>query len=158
MDRGARGRAHGGGSREVSPRPEPDRRLSPTDPAGAPDPSGGLLGPSADAVFTALADRTRRQILVRLAETPDDAGAVARDLGLSRQAVAKQLRILETAGMVDAQRVSARRVHSVEPSRILAVSDLLGTVGGGWDRRLARIKELAEAGEGPDRGEEPPRR
>lgn len=142
----------------MSPRPEPDSGLLPTDPVTVPDPSGGLLGPGADAVFTALADHTRRQILVRLAEKPDDAGAVARDLGLSRQAVAKQLRILETAGMVGAQRVSARRVHSVEPSRILAVSDLLGTVGGGWGRRLARIKELAEAGEGPGRGEEPPRR
>lgn len=142
----------------MSPRPEPDSGLLPTDPVTVPDPSGGLLGPGADAVFTALADRTRRQILVRLAEKPDDAGAVARDLGLSRQAVAKQLRILETAGMVGAQRVSARRVHSVEPSRILEVSDLLGTVGGGWGRRLARIKELAEAGEGPGRGEEPPRR
>lgn len=150
MDRGARGRTHGRGSRAVSPDSEPGRRLLSPDSSGAPDPSEGLLGPGADAVFTALADRTRRQILVRLAEKPDDAGAVARDLGLSRQAVAKQLRILESAGMVDAQRVSARKVHSVDPSRILSVSDLLGAVGGGRDRRLARIKDVAEQWDGSD--------
>ena len=142
MDRGARGRAHGGEKvREVSPRPgtgPPAVHDGPSGGASIPRRACSVEAPTPSSQHSR--SRTRRQILVRLAETPDGtAGAVAGDLGLSRQAVAeeKQLRILETAGMVDAQRVSARRVHSVEPSRILAVSDLLGTVGGGWDRRLA---------------------
>ena len=50
------------------------------------DPAADLLTEAADEVFAALADRTRRRVLVRLAQKPDDAGAVARDLGVSRQA------------------------------------------------------------------------
>lgn len=106
-----------------------------------------LLADGADEVFAALADRTRRRILVQLAERPDDAGAVARDLEVSRQAVAKHLRVLEQAGIVRASLVARRRVHRVDPSRLREVSDLLGVVAAGWDRRLASLKEQAEARE-----------
>ena len=64
-------------------------------------PAAALLEPEADQLLTALADRTRRRILVRLAERPDDAGAVARDLDLTRQGVAKHLAVLEEAGLVE---------------------------------------------------------
>lgn len=104
----------------------------------------GLLAPDADDVFTALGDRTRRQIIVRLADQPDDAGAVARDLGISRQAVAKHLRILADADMVLARADGRRQVHAVHPGRIREISDLLGTVADGWDRRLEQVRQLAE--------------
>ena len=103
-----------------------------------------LLGEDADRTFGALGDPTRRRILVRLAERPDDAGAVAADLDLSRQAVAKQLRLLEAAGIVSASTQARRRVHVVEASRIREISDLLGLVARGWDRRLTGIAEEAE--------------
>ncbi|WP_114856148.1 helix-turn-helix transcriptional regulator [Brachybacterium sp. YJGR34] len=104
-----------------------------------------LLTEEADEVFGLLADRTRRRILVRLAEKPDDAGAVARDLELTRQGIAKQLHLLEDAGLVGVSRVSRRRVHHVDPARIREISDLLGLVARGWDRRLEQVKERAEA-------------
>ena len=106
-----------------------------------------LLAPEADGVFAALADRTRRHILVRLADRPDDAGAVAADLGISRQAVAKHLRILVDSGLVIASPQQRRQVHAVRPDRIREISDLLGAVSRGWDRRLALIKEHAEHAE-----------
>lgn len=104
----------------------------------------GLLAPEADGVFAALADRTRRRILVRLADRPDDAGAVAADLGISRQAVAKHLRILVDSGLVIASPQQRRQVHAVRPDRIREISDLLGAVSRGWDRRLALVKDHAE--------------
>lgn len=107
-------------------------------------PSDLLLGEGADETFAVLADRTRRQVLVRLAERPDDAGAIARDLEVSRQAVAKHLRVLEEAGFVRAVKQSRRRVHHVDAARIREISDLLGVVAHGWDRRLAGIRAEAE--------------
>ena len=65
--------------------------------------------------------------------------------------MAKHLRVLEGAGMVQAAMVSRRRVHTVEPARIREVSELLGVVAGGWDRRLTQVKGRAEA-MGQDRG------
>ena len=108
-------------------------------------PVGDLLSSEADEVLAALADRTRRRILVRLADQPDDAGAVARELGVSRQAVAKHLRVLASASLVRALPERRRQVHEVEPGRIREVSDLLGVVSRGWDRRLAQVKDRAEA-------------
>ena len=106
-----------------------------------------LLAPEADGVFAALADRTRRRILVRLADQPDDAGAVAADLGISRQAVAKHLRMLVDSGLVAASPQQRRQVHAVRPDRIREISDLLGAVSRGWDRRLALVKDHAERAE-----------
>lgn len=103
-----------------------------------------LLGEGADETFAALADRTRRQILARLAERPDDAGAIARDLEMSRQAVAKHLRILEETGFVRAAKQSRRRVHHVDAARLREISDLLGVVARGWDRRLGGIRAESE--------------
>lgn len=106
-----------------------------------------LLGDDADRMLTALADRSRRRILVHIAATPDDAGAIAKDLGLTRQAVAKQFRILEEAGLVHVEREGRRRVHSVTPTRIRELSDVLGLVARGWDRNLGLLKARAESSE-----------
>jgi hypothetical protein len=46
--------------------------------------------------------------------------------------------------MVSATRESRRRVHAVDASRIREISDLLGLVARGWDRRLAGIAAEAE--------------
>lgn len=132
---------------------------------GEEDPQDRLLSEEADGVFGALADRTRRRVLVRLADRPDDAGAVARDLGVSRQAVAKHLRILTASGLVHARPHHRRQVHAVRPDRIREISDLLGAVSQGWDHRLAQVKERTErmeraeaaeravSGEGAESGE-----
>lgn len=111
-----------------------------------------LTSPAADRVFTALADPTRRRVLARLAVEPCDAGAVARDLDLSRQAVAKHVRRLEEAELVCSQPEGRRRVHRVSPERIREISELLGAFARGWDRRLAGIAREAERREADGRG------
>ena len=53
-----------------------------------------------DLVFTALADATRRHILEMLAGNgPASASAIASQLPISRQAIAKHLGLLEQAGL-----------------------------------------------------------
>lgn len=117
-------------------------------------PAAALLEPEVDQLLTALADRTRRRILVRLAERPDDAGAVARDLDLTRQGVAKHLAVLEEAGLVGAERRARRRVHTVAPQRLHDGSALLELVARGWEDRLQTIKRLAEQAETAERAEQ----
>lgn len=108
------------------------------------EPLSLLTDPSADPLFAALADGTRRRVLARVAEAPVDAGSVASALGISRQAVAKHLRLLEEAGLVQAQTAARRRVHRVDPARLREVADLLAQVASGWDRRLADLAARAE--------------
>ncbi|MCP4383457.1 MAG: helix-turn-helix transcriptional regulator [Hyphomicrobiales bacterium] len=62
-----------------------------------------------DQVFHALADRTRRSLLRRLAKGPARVTDLAEPFAMSLPAVSKHLRVLERAGLVD--RTVAGRVH-----------------------------------------------
>lgn len=53
-----------------------------------------------DRTFGALADATRRTILVRLAHGDATVGELARPFRMSRPAISKHLRVLERAGLV----------------------------------------------------------
>ena len=60
-----------------------------------------------DATFHALADPTRRAILMRLAKGPLSVGELARPFDMSLPAVSKHLRVLSQAGLL-AQEKSGR--------------------------------------------------
>ena len=65
-----------------------------------------------DAVFSALADPTRRAILVRLAKGEASVGELAMPFKISQPAISKHLKMLERAGLIargiDKQRRPAR--------------------------------------------------
>jgi DNA-binding transcriptional ArsR family regulator len=57
-----------------------------------------------DAVFSALADPTRRRMLVRLARGEASITELAEPFDMTLPAVSKHLRVLESAGLVSRQR------------------------------------------------------
>lgn len=65
-----------------------------------------------DQTFGALADSTRRAILVRLASGEATVGELARPFEISRPAISKHLRVLEKAGLV--QRTVDGRISRCE--------------------------------------------
>jgi DNA-binding transcriptional ArsR family regulator len=95
-----------------------------------------------DAVFSALADPTRRDVLRAVAERgPVTATALAGGLPVSRQAVAKHLGLLRDAGLVAAERSGreTRFVARTQPLEELAT--WAAQAGRRWDARLARLAE-----------------
>lgn len=74
----------------------------------APDPT------RLDAVFTALADPTRRAILVRLAQGEASVAELSQPFRISKPAISKHLKMLERAGLIartiDRQRRPARLI------------------------------------------------
>jgi DNA-binding transcriptional ArsR family regulator len=96
---------------------------------------------SADAVFGALADPTRRSLLAAIAEQPQaTATALAAELPISRQAVLKHLSALSDAGLLLRER-SGREVHySVTPAPLSDAVSWMAEVGGQWDGRLAALR------------------
>ena len=69
-----------------------------------------------DAVFRALADRSRRRLLDRLhARNGQTLGALCQGLKMTRQAVAKHLAILEEANLVASQRHGREKLHFINP-------------------------------------------
>jgi DNA-binding transcriptional ArsR family regulator len=97
-------------------------------------------------VFAALGDDTRWAILARLGEAPASASALAREFPISRQAIVKHLEVLTAAGLVVSERQGREIVHRALGGRLSDVARELERIGQTWDRRLARIKRLAEGG------------
>jgi DNA-binding transcriptional ArsR family regulator len=94
----------------------------------------------ADAVFAALADPTRRDVLRAVAERgPVTATALAGGLPVSRQAVAKHLGLLREAGLVEAER-SGRETRFVARTQPLdELASWAAQAGRRWDARLAKL-------------------
>lgn len=104
------------------------------------------------AVFAALADPTRRELLVHLAT--DGSGTTTRlaaDLPITRQAVAKHLATLAEAGLVAERRAGKERRYSVALEPLEDAAGWMAAVGARWDRRLAALERyLTEPDEGHD--------
>ena len=75
--------------------------------------------------FAALADDTRWSILELLGSEPRSASELARELPVSRQAIAKHLALLEEAGLVDAVREGRSVRHRAIGASLSALADRL---------------------------------
>ncbi|MCX4241545.1 ArsR/SmtB family transcription factor [Paraliomyxa miuraensis] len=79
---------------------------------------------SDDAVFKALADRTRRSLLDRLFERDGASlGELEAELSMSRFGVMKHLRILEDANLVITRRSGRKKLHYLNPVPIRLIHD-----------------------------------
>ena len=94
----------------------------------------------ADAVFTALGDPTRRLLLESLAGAPATATVLARDLPISRQAVAKHLAMLAAADLVASERRGRETRVTLRPEPLREVTRWVDAVGAEWADRLARLE------------------
>ena len=97
--------------------------------------------PDVDAVFSALADPTRRRLLAQLsAEGPLTATELAASYPVSRQAVAKHLGALTAAGLLATRRHGREVRYGVVPDHLGGASAWLTQVGMRWDDRLAALQ------------------
>jgi DNA-binding transcriptional ArsR family regulator len=92
----------------------------------------------AAAVFTALADPTRRSILAELAARgPATATDLADRLPITRQAIAKHLGLLADAGLVRPEAGERRRVRFRLESAPMGIAQaFLAALARDWDDRL----------------------
>lgn len=95
-----------------------------------------------DAVFSALADPTRRAIVARLASGEAQVGELAAPFQISAPAVSKHLKVLERAGLI-ARRVDAqRRVISLNPEALKLASRWVDQYRSFWEGSLERLETL----------------
>jgi DNA-binding transcriptional ArsR family regulator len=99
------------------------------------------------AVLSVLADETRWRILTELGGADLSASALAVRLPVSRQAIAKHLAVLADAGLVEHVRVGREIRYRAVGARLSRLAAELEAIGRDWDRRIAAIKRIAEAGD-----------
>jgi DNA-binding transcriptional ArsR family regulator len=99
-------------------------------------------GVDVGAVFGALADPTRREVVRSLAERPGlTASHLAGDLPMTRQAVAKHLGALAVAGLVEARREGRETRYTLTPAPLVDAVQWMADVGAEWDERLERLRQ-----------------
>jgi DNA-binding transcriptional ArsR family regulator len=103
--------------------------------------------PRVGAVFSALSDGTRREVLRSLSEDgPSTSTELAARLPVSRQAVSKHLEVLADAGLVEATVEGRARRFRVTPGPLTDAMDWMVDVGGEWDERLESLRRHLERG------------
>jgi len=95
------------------------------------------------AVFRALADESRRALLDRLFEKNGQTlGELCEGLQMSRQAVSKHLAILETANLVNTQKIGRKKLHFLNP---VPIHDIAERWIGKFERpHLAALSDLKQ--------------
>ena len=94
-----------------------------------------------DAVFAALADPTRRDVVCALGQAPTSASELAVRMPVSRQAIAKHLSSLAAAGLVDSTRDGRQVRYRLTPGAFGDAVAWMTDVGAAWDERLAILRK-----------------
>lgn len=96
----------------------------------------------ADALFHALADRTRRDILRRALAGEHSVSALAVKYEMSFAAVQKHVVVLEKAGLLTKRRNGREQLASGDVAAVRSVASMLSELEQIWRGRIARIDEL----------------
>lgn len=108
----------------------------------------GAAGDEVDGVLVALSEPTRRQLLDLLAARGEcTATMLAAQMPISRQAVVKQLAVLDDAALVSSRKVGREVRYAVQAAALTATARWMAALASDWDSRLDRIKRAAEAAE-----------
>src|SRR6202158_3939085 len=106
-----------------------------------------------DRTFQALADKSRRCMVERLALGPASVSELAVPLAMSLAAVVQHVHVLEACGVVKTEKVGRTRMCRIERAAMTAAEGGVGERRRGWEARLDRLgdvlNEVATAEENP---------
>jgi DNA-binding transcriptional ArsR family regulator len=112
---------------------------------------GRLSREETDRVFHALADATRRDILVHAISHEQSVSALARRYEMSLAAVQKHVAVLERAALITKQRRGREQIVHSNPSTLRRARALLGVFEQLWIQRATKIADLIAGEEGERR-------
>jgi ArsR family transcriptional regulator, cadmium/lead-responsive transcriptional repressor len=106
-----------------------------------------------DTLVAAVTEPTRRQMLDLLLERGEStATALADSLPITRQAVSKHLAVLTRVGLVESKKSGREMRYRVNVEHLDRATKSLGELAEAWDRRLLRIKRIAESAQAKQPG------
>ncbi len=103
----------------------------------------------ADALFHALSDRTRRDILRRVLAGEHSVSTLAAKYEMSFAAVQKHVAVLERAGLLSKRRSGREQLASGEVDAVRSVASMLDELESVWRGRIDRIDALLGRGPAP---------
>ena len=93
-----------------------------------------------DLAFQALADPTRRRMVVQLSQGPASVSELARPLPISLPAVMQHLKALEQSGLVRSEKKGRVRTVRLEPNRLETAESWIAERRTEWEAQLDRFE------------------
>ncbi len=103
--------------------------------------------PDIQSAFRALADPTRRQILVHLSQRDMTIAQIVDEFPVSRNAVKKHLTALEEGQLIRVESRGRERLNKLEPVGLKFVADWFKYFDHFWDEKLNSLKQVIEQSE-----------
>ena len=100
-----------------------------------------MIPESLDLTFAALADPTRRAILVRLASGEASVKELAEPFEMTQPAISKHLKVLERAGLISRGRDAQRRPCKLEAAPLKDAAVWVEEYRQFWEARFDRLDE-----------------
>lgn len=97
-----------------------------------------------DAVFQALGDPARREMVDRLALGPASVSELAKPLAMTLSAVVQHLQVLEASGLVRSEKLGRVRTCRLETSALQGAERWLASRRASWDRHFDRLGEYLD--------------
>lgn len=101
-----------------------------------------LNAPQMDAVFHALGDATRRQMLRTLAREEQTVGQLAQPFAISLAAASKHIKALENAGLIRREVRGRTHLCRLDPGPLAGAHQWLSFYQNFWNQRLDRLEQL----------------
>ena len=101
-----------------------------------------LNDPRLDAIFHALGDATRRQMLRALADGERTVGQLAEPFSISLAAASKHIKALEGAGLIRREVQGRTHVCRLDPGPLASASEWLSFYEYFWTHRLDALDRL----------------
>ena len=100
-----------------------------------------------DAVFHALSNRTRRQLIADLKVRPARVNELARPYAMSVNAISKHLFVLEKAGLVERRQDGATQSCVLAPGALADADEWIAGYRQYWTSQLDGLAQFVEAKE-----------
>ena len=108
------------------------------------------MPPDLQPAFRALADPTRRDILMMLGQSDMTVADVAERFDMTRAAVKKHLVVLEDGSLIHSAPRGRERIHHLNAQALKPVFDWLQHFDRFWDDKLENLKHAVENKDKPD--------
>lgn len=95
-----------------------------------------------DQAFAALADPTRRGIVLHLARGETTVSELVDQFNLTQPTISSHLKVLESAGLISRRRVAQTRPCKLESDRLKTLTDWLQQVQQIWEGNYKRLDAL----------------
>lgn len=101
-----------------------------------------MHSPTADRVFEALGDATRRRILELVGDRAQSVSALQQPLGISLAGIVQHVKVLEASGLVSTEKIGRVRFCRISQDGLLVASSWIAERQARLERKLDRLGEL----------------